>query len=236
MPSPRTDLRLFNAFNKHQTIEIIDFNPRDYYIKYRDEEGRIQKDVYLPLGIMESSMVEGRMIDVQFGKVTKTDIENVGKRKLSYQARKISAIRHPKPRITPLALSIMRASLGREGTRLVLLDYLDKANTNQNKTSYQVEDQVFNLRLEYGNIKVETNYRNKVQTVDQGVFLSEDLPDTALLTMKDRDIGDVIGHEAFKNGGKIHRCNRRENKKDKSTEIYIHLCPDYFFVEEIVGD
>lgn len=236
MPSQKEICKIFDSFNKHQTIQIIEFDPQNYQIKYYNEDGHIERSTYIPLGIMDSSMIEGRKVDVQFGKVTKTDIENVNGRKLTYHSRKISAIKHPRPRITPLALSIMKDSLGEDRTKIVLAEYLKKANTNQLKTSYEINGQVFNLMLDYGNIKVQTSFEDKVKTGDQGVFFAGDLPDIALMSLKGRDIGEVIGHKAFKDGGKILRWARRQTMNSKETGIYIHLCPDYFFVNEIIGD
>lgn len=226
---------MFHEFNPHDQIEIADVDHVDGTIWFRSlTTGEKDMLPFRGVDVASSSMVEGRVVHVQYGKVTALEADysrtSRSRRGLRAGDRKISAMRHPRPTVTPLALSVMRWSLGESECSRQLALYGERANSNQRKTQYAHQEGrlLVDLDMSGGSIKAECDL-GRARTSHQGVHLLQDVPALVLAAMAGRRIDEIVDHPALHAGGVIQAANPKDGGG-----AYLHLEPRAIGIAEAI--
>lgn len=220
---------MFEKFHEHDIIEVLDINHNENLIKYRSRTGSDQIfRSYINLLYDRSSIYPGRNIAVQYGKTTKVDIEN-SSRKIGRNERKISALKHPDPSVSPLGLSLMKWSMGEDEALNQLRYYHDRANTNHNNSSYlAIDGTLARAEVYYGCLSINIII-GSAEIKENIILLKGEYPDNILLSAIGRDIGELIDHPGFKDGGEIARVVNRG-----SSSVHIALKNQKIAIKDLI--
>lgn len=211
--------KLFRRFNPHETVEIDTVDHTRGRLSYRCISDGTRCTAHFGISTVRSALQEGRLLDVQFGRVSKADADWSDRRRAGDHM--ISAIRHPLPTLTPLSLGVLRWSLGDDECLHQLALFTERANSNQSDVEYSHGDDLsVRLDLVCGSIKAEADLGQGARTSVQGVHLAHELPDTVMAAVAGRRIGDVIDHPALRDAGTIVHANPNDRGG-----TYIHLAP-----------
>lgn len=222
---------IFHDFQPHESVEIVDMDHVGRRMRFRTPG--VSTTTLLPfrdIDVMSSSLHEGRIVDVQFGRITRNEA-TYPKSTIRAGEMKISAMRHPTPTITPLALAVMRWSLGEHGCMRELASYAQRANTIQRKAEYHHDGgrRLVELDLSGGCIKACADLGGARITL-QGVHLPEDIPDVIVNSLQGRRIDELIDHPALRDAGKIQKATLQTGGG-----VYLHLDARTLQVRDVIA-
>lgn len=220
---------MFEKFHEHDVIEVLDINHNENIIKYRSKTGSDQIfRSYINLPYVRSSIYPGRNIAVQYGKTTKGDVED-SRRRISRHERKISALKHPDPSVSPLGLSLIKWTMGEDEALNQLRYYHERANTNHNNSSYlAIDGTLAKVEVYYGCLSVSMTI-GAADIKENTILLQGNYPENILLSAIGRDISELIDHPGFKNGGEIARVVNRGNNS-----VHIALKNQKIAIKDII--
>lgn len=225
---------IFNQFNPHDEVEVLDVDHVLDMLTFRSLSDGARSRLPMRCGNFgRSTLREGCRLPVQYGVITANEAMGDRSRRAGIRKgdRKISAMRHLSPRITPLGLSLMRWALGDRLCAAELERYQAQAATTQTETSFtgRRSQSWVTLSLSGGCITPSEVEIGGAKLSVQGVHVPVAIPDTLLAAMVGRDVGSVIGHDALASGGRINRATNNNGV------TYIHLEPTALDVGDAIA-
>lgn len=225
---------IFNGFNAHDDVEILWADHVLGMLSFKSTSDGRRHTLPMRCGShSRSALQEGRMLPVQYGTITAAEATGDRARQAGIRKgdRKISAIRHLSPRITPLGLSLMRWALGDELCAAELARYRSRAATTQTEALFTGARSRTPVRLALGGgcITPSEVEIGGARLSVQGVHVATGaIPDTLLAAMIGRDVGAVIAHDALLSGGRISQAT------NNAGTVYIHLEPTTIDVDDAI--
>jgi len=224
---------VFHLFRPHDEIEIETVDHVLDMMSFTSRWSGLRSTMPVRCGsISRSTLQEGRVVQVQYGKVSNMDATSDRGRKarLCRGDSKIGGMRHLTPRITPLALSLMRWGMGDARCARELGRYAERAATTQSETAFTALDgSTIELSLGCGCITPKEVPVGRSRLSMQGIHLTQTIPDTLLAAMAGRRIDEIVDHPAVRDGGEINLASRTD------TGTYIHLAPTMIDVPDAIA-
>lgn len=193
------DEAIFQTFRADDEVEIIDVDHSRSMITFRSRRTGMREILPYPgLVVARSTLQQGRSIAVRYGVVTADEAKYSRERRVTRGMRRISAMAHLMPTITPLALTVMRWSLGDAACAAHLDRYAATASTDQETAVYAHDGGRRQVKLDLGGgcIRAETDLGGAVTCV-QGVDLTISLPEMVAVAAVGRDIREIVDHPAL---------------------------------------
>lgn len=188
-----------SVFKRFSPDDILIFRnyDRESRLLYADSQSSgFQTQVLFPDDFYSYQIQEDEKIGVKYGKISKT-LAECSNGKLRKGDHCVSAYRYNKPKALPLALALLRWSLGEAEFYRNMAIYVAHANSSQKQFTRQHGDCKINFRSFGGTFAAEGEIAPGCEMQVDGIRIENNLPRAVASSMAGRRIGEIIDHPAF---------------------------------------
>lgn len=205
--------RIFNRFREHRQGVFQSYDPETKVMTWLADgaSGPAEEWVQHGLEIDLESIATGTRLRIQDGPMTRHSSDMRGGRRYIAGPRGslrevsaytgapcISAIAHPCPRISLVALRLLEAVFLPDYVPGHIRDYAAGASTRQDRAVVRTNRWDLNLRIRDGLLTASRRLSNSVIVEgDRIAFDCEGMPDTLIAALHGRPVRDLVGHHAL---------------------------------------
>lgn len=189
-------ITVFRRFSPDDILIFKNYDRESRFLYADSLSSGFRTQVLFPDDFYSYQIQEDEKIGVKYGKISKT-LAECSNGKFRQGDHCVSAYRYNKPKALPLALALLRWSLGEAEFSRNMAIYVAHANSGQKRFSRQHGDYQINFRSFGGTFAAEGKIAPGCEVQVDGVRIENNLPQTVASSMAGRRLGEIIDHPAF---------------------------------------
>lgn len=187
---------VFRRFSPDDILIFKHYDREDKILHAESCESKMPIHVIFPDSFYVRGIQEDEKIAVKYGKISQS-LADCTNGKFRKDEHCVSAYRYNKPKALPLALALLRWSLGEAEFSRNMAIYAAHANSGQKGFSRQHGDFKIDFRSFGGTFAAEGEIAPGCEIQVDGIRIEKDLPQVVASYIAGRRVGEIIDHPAF---------------------------------------